>query len=148
MAKGEGLLKITGIIMLMFGGFWFVLGLLSFVTAIGALFMGLNILNFLSVCFTFACSICFLLTGVSCVKNCKETKGAMNCLIFAIVLIIMSVVDNAVLPMFVPDDYPTPILLLICVVLGILVIIGASANLSSQKEGSSETKSTKKTKND
>ncbi len=144
-AKGRGLLKTSGILLIIFGGLaaLILLGYLIFV-GIAAAIAGLDGNNaggfgYFAVLFTFFLlftAFC-IVTGAIGIHNSKNPERCVSCLVMgivALVFILFFVIYFLVEDMIGFSMWIFIVIALIGIVLPVLYIIGAALNLSSAKK--------------
>lgn len=145
-AKGKGLLKTSGILMIVFGGIA-ALVLIAYLVVIGfiAAISGINDgraagFGYFAVLFVFFllfAAFC-IVTGAIGIHNCKKPEHCVSCLVMGIVVLAFIV---GVLAIYLIEEmigFPIWIFALIGVIgitIPTLYIIGAARNLSSRKKG-------------
>ena len=99
---GCGFLKVTGILMIVFGSILIIvngmawLGL-SAIAAVGAPGVDIGMMT-IGVVLSFIGSIAELATGIIGVVNCNKADKAKLCLIWGVIVIIMTLLGNIIVP--------------------------------------------------
>ena len=129
-AKGSGFLKVTGILMIIFGSIAIIVGIVAIagIAALayisdGELSSGLlytaGVLGLVS-------AVVQLIAGIIGVKNCKKPEKAKTCIVWGILVIALCVIGS-ILNVVGGSDFSVSSLL-IGLVLPVLYIIGAVKN--------------------
>ncbi|MBR4344408.1 MAG: hypothetical protein IKP88_17190 [Lachnospiraceae bacterium] len=131
MAKGSTMLKVVGIIMIVFGGIGIIISLLAFAgTAIlSAAGVKMGIYYFACVVSLIA-AVAELVTGILGVSNHNKPEKAQLLLICGIVVIVLAFLGDIILPIIAGTSASIVSFLLACV-LPVLFIIGAMQNKNS-----------------
>jgi len=131
MAKGSTMLKVVGIIMIVFGGIGIIISLLAFagtaVLSAAGVKMGI---------YYFACVISLLssagelVTGILGVANHNKPEKAQMLLICGVIVIILAFLGDIILPLVAGTSMSIVSFLIACV-LPVLFIVGAMQNKNS-----------------
>lgn len=126
--KGRKFLKVTGILMIIGGGFGIIGGILAMLGA-GALAAVLETSAgglMLASALILASAVFQLIAGIMGVKNCDKPEKAQTCLVMGIIVAILSVAGNVISNVLGSDfnafNYATGL------VIPVLYIIGAAKN--------------------
>lgn len=99
-ASGKGLLKVTGILMIIFGGISVILAIISLISAISVLALGSFLIGAAVGALLLIASIIALLsgalelvTGIVGVKNADNPAKAKTCIILCGVIILLSIIS-------------------------------------------------------
>jgi len=99
MAKGSTMLKVVGIIMIVFGAIWTIISLIAVVGASAlAASLGLSGIYVVGCLIALLSSVAELVTGILGVINCDKTEKAQMLLICAIVVVALSFLGNILFP--------------------------------------------------
>ena len=133
MEKGNGLLKVSGILMIIGGGIGIILGIIAvlgvslLVAIIGDDLANSGLLTF-SAILVLVSAIVQLIAGILGVANAKKPEKATVCITFGVLTALLAVLGN-VLTMAGGGDF-NPVGLIIGLALPVLYLIGAFQNKS------------------
>ena len=126
--KGRKFLKVTGILMIIGGGFGIIGGILAMLGA-GALAAVLETSAgglMLASALILASAVFQLIAGIMGVKNCDKPEKAQSCIVIGVIVAILSVVGNVISNVLGSDfnifNYATGL------IIPVLYIIGAVKN--------------------
>lgn len=129
--KGRKFLKVTGILMIIGGGFGIIGGILAMLGA-GALAAVLETSAgglMLASALILASAVFQLIAGIMGVKNCDKPEKAQSCLVMGVIVAILSVAGNVISNVLGSDfniiNYATGL------IIPVLYIIGAVKNKES-----------------
>lgn len=126
--KGSKFLKVTGILMIIFGALALIL---SIVAAIGLAALAASDLNTwqytAAVILMLVGSIFEMIAGIVGVKNCNKPEKAGTCMVWGIIVIALSVLSNVLTLVGNPDNFSI-VNLLTGLVIPVLYLIGAVMN--------------------
>ena len=127
MAKGSGFLKVTGILMIIFGAIALLISLIAMVGISALSAVGVNsTLLWVAGIFSVASATFEMVAGIIGVKNCKNPAKANTCMAWGIVVAGMCLLGQ-ILNVAGGSDFNV-VSLLIGLVLPVLYIIGAAKN--------------------
>lgn len=128
MAKGSTMLKVVGILMIVFGAISLIITLIALVGASAlAATLGLSGIYVVACLIAFLGSVAELVTGILGVVNCEKPEKAQMLLICAIVIVALSFLGNLILPI-VSGGSPSIFSFLIGLILPGLFAFGAIQN--------------------
>ena len=134
--KGQGFLKVTGILTIIFGAIGLVLSIIALIVSIAAGSvlgeMGMGVIGtaviIASVIAIIDCVI-ELVAGIVGVKNCKDAGAWKKCLTWGIVVLVLAIVGLVCQFVGGQDSAATIIVTIICsIAIPVLFIIGAVLN--------------------
>ncbi len=126
--KGSKFLKVTGILMIIGGSIGIIAGIIA-VIGVGALAALLGVGSGLLTASAVLClvsGICSLIAGIVGVKNCKNAAASKKCIVWGILVAVLSLTGN-ILGVVAGSDFNV-FNALIGLVLPVLYIIGAAMN--------------------
>lgn len=128
--KGQGFLKVTGILMIIGGSINLIIAILAAlgVAVLAAMDYDLGILYFSCVVLILS-AVAQFVSGILGVVNCKKPEKAQVCLVFGIIVIILCVIGNIL--NVVGGDSISVFSLLLGLALPVLYVIGAVMNKKS-----------------
>lgn len=129
-AKGAGFLKVTGILMIIFGAIALILSIVA-ILGIAALAYVSNGeissgLLYTAGILTLVSAVAEFVTGIVGVVNSKRPEKAMTCMVWAIIVIVLNVVGS-ILTVVGGSSFPV-FSFILSAVLPVLFIIGAAKN--------------------
>lgn len=126
-AKGKGLLKVVGILMIIGGALGLVLSIITILGIAALALAGASApLLYAAAIISIACAAVELTAGIIGVKNCANVAAASKCLAWGIVVAVLSVLGSVL--SVIGGDKLNVLNLLLGLVLPVLYIIGAIKN--------------------
>ncbi len=124
-APGKGLLKVSGILLIIFGAIAIVLMLLALVASVALIALSPAALILVLACIIgLAGAVLDLIAGILGVKNCDKPEKAKSCFVFGIILIAIQVVSMVLSISGGSFDWTS----IVGLVLPVLYLVGASQN--------------------
>ena len=131
-AKGSGFLKVTGILMFIFGSIAIVVGIVAIAGIAALAYISDGELSsgllYTAGIFTLVSAVAEFVTGIIGVKNCKRPEKAGVCIGWGVVVIIMDIIGS-ILTVVGGSSFPV-FSFLLGLVIPVLFIIGAVKNKS------------------
>ena len=132
-AKGSGFLKVTGILMIIFGSIAIILGIVAIAGIAALAYISDGELSsgllYTAGIFTLVSAVAEFVTGIIGVKNCKRPEKAGVCIGWGVVVIIMDIIGS-ILTVVGGSSFPV-FSFLLGLVIPVLFIIGAVKNKSA-----------------
>ena len=126
--KGSKFLKVTGILMIIFGALALILSIVAAIGLATLAALDLNTWQYtLAVILMLVGSIFELIAGIVGVKNCNKPEKAGTCMVWGIIVIALSVLSNVLTLVGNPDNFSI-VNLLTGLVIPVLYLIGAVMN--------------------
>ena len=126
--KGQKFLKVTGILMIVFGALALILSIVAAIGLAALVALDLNTWQYtLAVILMLVGSIFELIAGIVGVKNCNKPEKAGTCMVWGIIVIALSVLSNVLTLVGNPDNFSI-VNLLTGLVIPVLYLIGAVMN--------------------
>lgn len=129
-AKGAGMLKVVGILMIVFGGIALVLGIIAAVAVAAVAFLSEGLLTtnllYASTALMVASAVAELVAGIVGVVNCKKPEKAGVCIVWGAIVAVLCVVGT-VLNLVANGEFNI-FTLAVGLVLPVLFIIGGVNN--------------------
>lgn len=126
--KGSKFLKVTGILMIVFGALALILSIVAAIGLAALAALDLNTWQYtLAVILMLVGSIFELIAGIVGVKNCNKPEKAGTCMVWGIIVIALSVLSNVLTLVGNPDNFSI-VTLLTGLVIPVLYLIGAVMN--------------------
>ena len=126
--KGSKFLKVTGILMIVFGALALILSIVAAIGLVALAALDLNTWQYtLAVILMLVGSIFELIAGIVGVKNCNKPEKAGTCMVWGIIVIALSVLSNVLTLVGNPDNFSI-VNLLTGLVIPVLYLIGAVMN--------------------
>lgn len=126
--KGSKFLKVTGILMIIFGALALILSIVAAIGLAALVALDLNTWQYtLAVILMLVGSIFELIAGIVGVKNCTKPEKAGTCMVWGIIVIALSVLSNVLTLVGNPDNFSI-VNLLTGLVIPVLYLIGAVMN--------------------
>lgn len=126
--KGSKFLKVTGILMIIFGALALILSIVAAIGLAALAALDLNTWQYtLAVILMLVGSIFELIAGIVGVKNCNKPEKAGTCMVWGIIVIALSVLSNVLTLVGNPDNFSI-VNLLTGLVIPVLYLIGAVMN--------------------
>ena len=126
--KGSKFLKVTGILMIIFGALALILSIVAAIGLAALAALDLNTWQYTSaVILMLVGSIFELIAGIVGVKNCNKPEKAGTCMVWGIIVIALSVLSNVLTLVGNPDNFSI-VNLLTGLVIPVLYLIGAVMN--------------------
>ncbi len=126
--KGSKFLKVTGILMIVFGALALILSIVAAIGLAALVALDLNTWQYtLAVILMLVGSIFELIAGIVGVKNCNKPEKAGTCMVWGIIVIALSVLSNVLTLVGNPDNFSI-VNLLTGLVIPVLYLIGAVMN--------------------
>lgn len=126
--KGSKFLKVTGILMIVFGALALILSIVAAIGLAALVALELNTWQYtLAVILMLVGSIFELIAGIVGVKNCNKPEKAGTCMVWGIIVIALSVLSNVLTLVGNPDNFSI-VNLLTGLVIPVLYLIGAVMN--------------------
>ena len=126
--KGSKFLKVTGILMIIFGALALILSIVAAIGLAALVALELNTWQYtLAVILMLVGSIFELIAGIVGVKNCNKPEKAGTCMVWGIIVIALSVLSNVLTLVGNPDNFSI-VNLLTGLVIPVLYLIGAVMN--------------------
>lgn len=126
--KGSKFLKVTGILMIVFGALALILSIVAAIGLAALVAMELNTWQYTAaVILMLVGSIFELIAGIVGVKNCNKPEKAGTCMVWGIIVIALSVLSNVLTLVGNPDNFSI-VNLLTGLVIPVLYLIGAVMN--------------------
>lgn len=126
--KGSKFLKVTGILMIVFGALALILSIVAAIGLAALAALDLNTWQYtLAVILMLVGSIFELIAGIVGVKNCNKPEKAGTCMVWGIIVIALSVLSNVLTLVGNPDNFSI-VNLLTGLVIPVLYLIGAVMN--------------------
>lgn len=126
--KGSKFLKVTGILMIIFGALALILSIVAAIGLAALVALDLNTWQYtLAVILMLVGSIFELIAGIVGVKNCNKPEKAGTCMVWGIIVIALSVLSNVLTLVGNPDNFSI-VNLLTGLVIPVLYLIGAVMN--------------------
>lgn len=126
--KGSKFLKVTGILMIVFGALALILSIVAAIGLAALVALDLNTWQYtLAVILMLVGSIFELIAGIVGVKNCTKPEKAGTCMVWGIIVIALSVLSNVLTLVGNPDNFSI-VNLLTGLVIPVLYLIGAVMN--------------------
>lgn len=126
--KGSKFLKVTGILMIVFGALALILSIVAAIGLAALVALDLNTWQYtLAVILMLVGSVFELIAGIVGVKNCKKPEKAGTCMVWGIIVIALSVLSNVLTLVGNPDNFSI-VNLLTGLVIPVLYLIGAVMN--------------------
>ena len=126
--KGSKFLKVTGILMIVFGALALILSIVAAIGLAALAALDLNTWQYTSaVILMLVGSIFELIAGIVGVKNCNKPEKAGTCMVWGIIVIALSVLSNVLTLVGNPDNFSI-VNLLTGLVIPVLYLIGAVMN--------------------
>ncbi len=129
--KGSKFLKVTGILMIVFGALALILSIVAAIGLAALAALDLNTWQYtLAVILMLVGSIFELIAGIVGVKNCNKPEKAGTCMVWGIIVIALSVLSDVLTLVGNPDNFSI-VSLLTGLVIPVLYLIGAVMNKKS-----------------
>lgn len=126
--KGSKFLKVTGILMIVFGALALILSIVAAIGLAALVALDLNTWQYtLAVILMLVGSIFELIAGIIGVKNCNKPEKAGTCMVWGIIVIAISVLSDVLTLVGNPDNFSI-VSLLTGLVIPVLYLIGAVMN--------------------
>ncbi len=126
--KGSKFLKVTGILMIVFGALALILSIVAAIGLATLAALDLNTWQYTAaVILMLVGSIFELIAGIVGVKNCNKPEKAGTCMVWGIIVIALSVLSNVLTLVGNPDNFSI-VNLLTGLVIPVLYLIGAVMN--------------------
>ena len=126
--KGSKFLKVTGILMIIFGALAMILSIVAAIGLAALVALDLNTWQYTAaVILMLVGSIFELIAGIVGVKNCNKPEKAGTCMVWGIIVIALSVLSNVLTLVGNPDNFSI-VNLLTGLVIPVLYLIGAVMN--------------------
>lgn len=126
--KGSKFLKVTGILMIVFGALALILSIVAAIGLAALAALDLNTWQYtLAVILMLVGSIFELIAGIVGVKNCTKPEKAGTCMVWGIIVIALSVLSDVLTLVGNPDNFSI-VSLLTGLVIPVLYLIGAVMN--------------------
>ena len=126
--KGSKFLKVTGILMIVFGALALILSIVAAIGLAALVALELNTWQYTAaVILMLVGSIFELIAGIVGVKNCNKPEKAGTCMVWGIIVIALSVLSNVLTLVGNPDNFSI-VNLLKGLVIPVLYLIGAVMN--------------------
>lgn len=126
--KGSKFLKVTGILMIVFGALALILSIVAAIGLAALVALELNTWQYTAaVILMLVGSIFELIAGIVGVKNCTKPEKAGTCMVWGIIVIALSVLSNVLTLVGNPDNFSI-VNLLTGLVIPVLYLIGAVMN--------------------
>ena len=126
--KGSKFLKVTGILMIVFGALALILSIVAAIGLAALAALDLNTWQYtLAVILMLVGSIFEMIAGIVGVKNCNKPEKAGTCMVWGIIVIALSVLSNVLTLVGNPDNFSI-VNLLTGLVIPVLYLIGAVLN--------------------
>ena len=126
--KGSKFLKVTGILMIVFGALALILSIVAAIGLAALVALDLNTWQYtLAVILMLVGSVFELIAGIVGVKNCNKPEKAGTCMVWGIIVIALSVLSNVLTLVGNPDNFSI-VNLLTGLVIPVLYLIGAVMN--------------------
>ena len=126
--KGSKFLKVTGILMIVFGALALILSIVAAIGLAALVSLDLNTWQYTAaVILMLVGSIFELIAGIVGVKNCNKPEKAGTCMVWGIIVIALSVLSNVLTLVGNPDNFSI-VNLLTGLVIPVLYLIGAVMN--------------------
>ncbi|MGN0781144.1 MAG: hypothetical protein ACI4N5_05660 [Christensenellales bacterium] len=126
--KGSKFLKVTGILMIVFGALALILSIVAAIGLAALVALDLNTWQYtLAVILMLVGSIFELIAGIVGVKNCTKPEKAGTCMVWGIIVIALSVLSDVLTLVGNPDNFSI-VNLLTGLVIPVLYLIGAVMN--------------------
>ena len=126
--KGSKFLKVTGILMIIFGARALILSIVAAIGLATLAALDLNTWQYTAaVILMLVGSIFELIAGIVGVKNCNKPEKAGTCMVWGIIVIALSVLSNVLTLVGNPDNFSI-VNLLTGLVIPVLYLIGAVMN--------------------
>ncbi len=126
--KGSKFLKVTGILMIVFGALALILSIVAAIGLAALVALDLNTWQYtLAVILMLVGSIFELIAGIVGVKNCNKPEKAGTCMVWGIIVIALSVLSDVLTLVGNPDNFSI-VSLLTGLVIPVLYLIGAVMN--------------------
>lgn len=126
--KGSKFLKVTGILMIVFGALALILSIVAAIGLAALVALDLNTWQYTAaVILMLVGSIFEMIAGIVGVKNCNKPEKAGTCMVWGIIVIALSVLSNVLTLVGNPDNFSI-VNLLTGLVIPVLYLIGAVMN--------------------
>ena len=126
--KGSKFLKVTGILMIVFGALALILSIVAAIGLAALVALELNTWQCTAaVILMLVGSIFEMIAGIVGVKNCNKPEKAGTCMVWGIIVIALSVLSNVLTLVGNPDNFSI-VNLLTGLVIPVLYLIGAVMN--------------------
>ena len=126
--KGSKFLKVTGILMIVFGALALILSIVAAIGLAALASLDLNTWQYTAaVILMLVGSIFEMIAGIVGVKNCNKPEKAGTCMVWGIIVIALSVLSNVLTLVGNPDNFSI-VNLLTGLVIPVLYLIGAVMN--------------------
>lgn len=126
--KGSKFLKVTGILMIVFGALALILSIVAAIGLAALVALEVNTWQYTAaVILMLVGSIFELIAGIVGVKNCNKPEKAGTCMVWGIIVIALSVLSNVLTLVGNPDNFSI-VNLLTGLVIPVLYLIGAVMN--------------------
>lgn len=126
--KGSKFLKVTGILMIVFGALALILSIVAAIGLAALVALELNTWQYtVAVILMLVGSIFEMIAGIVGVKNCNKPEKAGTCMVWGIIVIALSVLSNVLTLVGNPDNFSI-VNLLTGLVIPVLYLIGAVMN--------------------
>lgn len=126
--KGSKFLKVTGILMIIFGALALILSIVAAIGLAALVALEVNTWQYTAaVILMLVGSIFELIAGIVGVKNCNKPEKAGTCMVWGIIVIALSVLSNVLTLVGNPDNFSI-VNLLTGLVIPVLYLIGAVMN--------------------
>ncbi len=126
--KGSKFLKVTGILMIIFGALALILSIVAAIGLAALVALELNTWQYTAaVILMLVGSIFEMIAGIVGVKNCNKPEKAGTCMVWGIIVIALSVLSNVLTLVGNPDNFSI-VNLLTGLVIPVLYLIGAVMN--------------------
>ena len=126
--KGSKFLKVTGILMIIFGALALILSIVAAIGLAALVTLDLNTWQYTAaVILMLVGSIFEMIAGIVGVKNCNKPEKAGTCMVWGIIVIALSVLSNVLTLVGNPDNFSI-VNLLTGLVIPVLYLIGAVMN--------------------
>ena len=126
--KGSKFLKVTGILMIVFGALALILSIVAAIGLAALVALEVNTWQYTAaVILMLVGSIFEMIAGIVGVKNCNKPEKAGTCMVWGIIVIALSVLSNVLTLVGNPDNFSI-VNLLTGLVIPVLYLIGAVMN--------------------
>ena len=126
--KGSKFLKVTGILMIIFGALALILSIVAAIGLAALVALEVNTWQYTAaVILMLVGSIFEMIAGIVGVKNCNKPEKAGTCMVWGIIVIALSVLSNVLTLVGNPDNFSI-VNLLTGLVIPVLYLIGAVMN--------------------
>lgn len=125
--KGSKFLKVTGILMIIFGAIGIVMSLIATAAVAAAVALGVSGVLWISAIMAIVGSVLELVAGIVGVSNAEKPEKAQTCLVWGCIVAGMSVLSN-IITLCVYSESFSIVSLFTGLVIPVLYIIGALKN--------------------